>query len=296
MITTVIGSYPISIDTMDLMKHYFNREGISWKPYIREAVEDMVKAGIKLVSDGQTRDPFTNIFLRKLRGCRVRDRVEVIDEISYIEPITLEDIRYAKSLLPGGYKILGLIVGPHTLSEYVVDNYYNDKKELAFAFAKAMREEAMVLQDIVDMISIDEPSLSTSYPSYARELIEVVSRDIEIPTRMHVCGDVSSVASELVDMPVDILSHEFKATPKLFDIFKEYPSRIGFCIGSIRADDPKVETIDEIVRHIGKAITIFGENIKQIAPDCGLRYLPRGNAFQKLRNLVTATEVVYGRV
>jgi len=295
MITTVIGSYPITIDTMDLMKQYFNGEEISWKPYIREAVEDMVKAGIKLVSDGQTRDPFTNIFLRKLRGCRVRDRVEVVDEISYVEPITLEDIVYAKSLLPEGYKILGLIVGPHTLSEYVIDSYYNDKKELAFAFAEAMREEAMVLQDIVDMISIDEPFLSTSYPSYARELIESITRNIRIPTRMHVCGDVSSIAPEIIDMPVDVLSHEFKATPKLFDIFKEYPSKIGFCIGSVRADNPRAETVDEIVEHIEKAISIFGDNIKQIAPDCGLRYLPRENAFQKLRNLVTATEVVYGR-
>ena len=64
--TTVIGSYPICTDNMKLMRSYFKGEGISWKEYIKHAVDDFLQAGLDMVADGQTRDPFITIFLRKL--------------------------------------------------------------------------------------------------------------------------------------------------------------------------------------------------------------------------------------
>jgi len=292
--TTVIGSYPIHPDPVVLMRQYFRGEEVSWKPYIASAVGDMVEAGVELVSDGQTRDVFTNIFLRRIGGCRVRGRVEVVDEVYYREPITIEDIRFVKGILPSNRKLLGLIVGPHTLSEYVVDSFYNDKEELSFAFARVLREEYLLLQDVVDMISIDEPSLSTSFPSYIYDLIEYMVNGIKIPIRLHICGDVSRYVDKIVDIPrVDVLSHEFKASPGLFDVFKEYECDKGFCIGCVRSDKPEVESIDEIIEHLNKAEEVFGEKVLQVAPDCGLRYLPRESAFNKLRNMVAAAMEVY---
>ena len=81
--TTVIGSYPIEIDNYDLVKKYCNQELYSWNRYIKSAVDDMIDAGIQIVSDGQTRDPFLNIFYRKLEGCRIRERPEVIDKVRF---------------------------------------------------------------------------------------------------------------------------------------------------------------------------------------------------------------------
>ncbi len=78
----------------------------------------------------------------------------------------------------------------------------------------------------------------------------------------------------MLDIPVDILSHEFKATPKLFDHFKEYNVTKKICLGSVRSDDIRVETVDEIINHIKKGINVFDDKIVQIAPDCGLRMLP----------------------
>jgi 5-methyltetrahydropteroyltriglutamate--homocysteine methyltransferase len=95
-------------------------------------------------------------------------------------------------------------------------------------------------------------------------------------------------------MPVDILSHEFKATPKLFQSFNDFNITKKICLGSVQSDNIRIEPTDEIVDHIQKAINIFDGKIVQIAPDCGLRNLPRDIAFKKLKNLVKARDKVYG--
>jgi 5-methyltetrahydropteroyltriglutamate--homocysteine methyltransferase len=291
--TSVIGSYPADINNIDFIQNYFNGKEMSWNKYISKAVNDIVTAGIDIVSDGQTRDPFINIFTRKLNGCRIRDRTEIINKVEYKDPITVNDQIYVKNLIPNRTKLVGIIVGPHTLCESVVDLYYKDKKELAFDFAYALKQETKVLQNHVDMISIDEPFFSNSIPEYGYELIDIITNNISCPTRLHVCGDISNAVSELLEMPVDILSHEFKASPKLIDIFGEYDLSKKICLGSVRSDNIQVETVEEIIDHINKAISLFGENISQIAPDCGQRLLPINIAFKKLKNLALAKKEIF---
>jgi len=289
--TTVIGSYPITINTSNLMQSYYDGILPSWNPYIKQAVKEMTHAGINLISDGQTRDPFIHIFIRKLGGCRIRQRAEVIGPVEHISPITKEDLHYVRSILSEKVQLLGLLVGPTTLSESVVDLYYADKKQLAFDFAEAIRKEAKYIEPLVDMISIDEPFFANVFPEYAKELISHITNSLSCPTRLHACGDISSIVSELVDFPVNILSHEFKATPSLFDVFTQYPSSIGICLGSVRSDNPNIESVIEIQNHIQKGINIFDKRLKQIAPDCGLRLLPEEVAFTKLQHLVSAGEI-----
>ena len=292
--TTVIGSYPVNVDIMEYMNGYFNQTKLSWNKSIKNAVNDMINAGIDIVSDGQTRDPFVNIFARKLKGCRIRDRPEVIDKIEFAGPITVEDQKYVKSLIPKNRELIGLIAGPYTIAKSCVDFFYNDEKELAFDIAHALNKEAKLLEKHVDYISVDEPFFSVSMPEYGKELIKIVVDGLSCPTRLHACGDVSKIVPNLLDLSVDILSHEFKVSPELFDAFKEHNNKKKICLGSVRSDDTKVETVDEIVNHINKGKDIFGEQICQLAPDCGLRLLPRDIALQKLKNLVKAGEEVYG--
>ena len=292
--TTVIGSYPVNVENMEIMNGYFSQTMVSWDKYIKSAVNDMVGSGIELISDGQTRDPFVNIFTRKLKGCRIRDRTEIIDKVEFDGPITVEDQKYVRELMPKDRQLIGLITGPFTLTKSSVDLFYNDEKELAFDFAKALRQEAQLLQKHVDMISIDEPFFSMELPEYGKELIKTITKDLSCPTRLHVCGDVSKIVSDVLDMPVDILSHEFKASPKLFNAFKQHNIAKHICLGSVRSDNSRVEPVDEIVEHINKGIDVFGDKISQIAPDCGQRMLPRDAALQKLKNLVEAGEEVYG--
>jgi 5-methyltetrahydropteroyltriglutamate--homocysteine methyltransferase len=291
--TTVIGSYPIAIDTSTLMDRYFKGEPISWEEPLNEAMQDFLTAGITMIADGQTRDPFITIFARKLEGCRIRNRPEVIDTIRYKGPITLEDLHYVKQHLPPGKKLVGLLAGPHTLSQSVVDLYYHDVKDLAFDFAVALHEEARQMQGLVDMISVDEPFFCMGLPDYAREIIHEVVSGLSVPVRLHACGDVTRVLPDILELPVDILSHEFKASPQIMDAFANYRFSQDICLGCVRSDDSRVEPIEEIIEHIGRAQQVFGEHIRQLAPDCGQRLLPRDVAFQKLRHMVLAGERIH---
>lgn len=293
--TCVIGSYPVQIDTLDFAKDYFDqRENFSWAKYIKLAVTDMIEAGIDIVSDGQTRDPFIQLFARKLKGCRIRNRVEVVDKIEYSGPITIEDQKYLRTIIPKNIMIKGVITGPFTLSKSCVNLYYKDEKQMAFDFANALKKEAMLLQRHVDMISIDEPFFSNEMPEYGKELIETITEKLDCPTALHACGDVSSIIPDLIEMPVDILSHEFKASPQLLTKFKEYSFSKKICLGSVRSDNPKVESVEEIVEHAQKAIDIFGDKVIQLSPDCGQRLLPKEIAFKKLKNLAKAGEIING--
>jgi len=294
--TTVIGSYPVQPDNMAFMKNYFDQTlDTSWEKNIETAVNDMLGAGIDIITDGQTRDPMIQLFTRKLDGCRVRGRAEIINKIRYREPVTVEDQKYARSLLPKDRKLKGVITGPYTLARSCIDLYYSDEKQEAFDFASALKQEAELLQKHVDMLSMDEPFFSDSVPEYGKNLIKTVAQNISLPTALHVCGDTSKAIPDLIEMPVDILCLEFKATPKLFDVLKDYSFPQRICLGSVRSDDSRVESTEEIVEHIKKAISIFGDKIVQISPDCGQRMLSRKTAYQKLRNLVKAGEIINAR-
>ena len=293
--TCVIGSYPVQIDALDFMRDYFDqKESQSWSKYIGMAVTDMIEAGIDIISDGQTRDPFIQLFARKLKGCRVRNRVEVVDKIEYSSPITVEDQKYVRTIIPRDKMIKGVLTGPFTLTKSCVDLYYKDERKMAFDFAHALKQEAELLEKHVDMISVDEPFFSNEMPDYSGELIEIITGAISCPTVLHACGDVSPIIPKLLEMPVDILSHEFKASPQLFNGFKDYSFSQQICLGSVRSDTSNVESVEEIVNHIQKAIDIFGDRIIQVSPDCGQRLLPREIAYGKLKNLVKAGEIVNG--
>lgn len=293
--TSVIGSYPVNVSNMSLMNDYFNQKQTSWDKNIEHAVNDMVNAGVDIVSDGQTRDPFIQIFTRKLKGCRIRDRTEILDKIEYKKPITVNDQKFVKTILPKNKELIGLLTGPYTLAKSCVDMYYNDEKQIAFDFASALKKEAKNLEKHVDMISIDEPFFSNEIPEYAKELIKTITQDLTCPTRLHACGDVSNIVGALIEIPVDILSHEFKLTPQIFNAFSEYSFSQKICLGSVRSDNTKVESVEEILEHVNKGITVFEDKICQISPDCGLRMLPRDVAFKKLKNLVKAGEKINGR-
>lgn len=292
--TTVVGSYPVDIEILNHVKGYFNQKVVTWDKYIESAVKDMIDSGLDIVSDGQTRDPFVNIFTRKLKGCRLRDRTEIIGKIEYSGPITIDDQKYVKKIIPKNKKLIGLLTGPYTLTNSCVDLFYKDEKEIAFDFATALKQEAKLLEKYVDIISIDEPFFSMGIPEYGKELISIITKDISCPTRLHVCGDISNVVADILEMPVEILSHEFKASPKIFDSFEQYNIKKNICLGSVRSDKLFVEPVEDIIDHIRKGIEIFGDKITQLAPDCGQRMLPRAVAFEKLKNLVKAGEIIYG--
>ena len=63
-------------------------------------------------------------------------------------------------------------------------------------------------------------------------------------------------------------------------------------LGVLDLSDRTVETPDTVARRIRKALPFAPADRIVVAPDCGLKYLPREVAFAKMRAMVEGTAIV----
>lgn len=289
--TTVIGSYPVRLDGTEYAKAYFGEVEVhAVEDAIEQAVEKQVDAGIDIVSDGQTRGNFVNIYARNFRGVVIQDRPVVLDEMEYMGPSTVDDQMRARELLPDGVQLKGIITGPYTMAKNSVDRHYGSVEELAYAYADGLAVEAEALDDIVDYVQVDEPFFSVDYPEYGGELLEKVLGGVKKPRMLHVCGDVSHVFGKFTEFNVDVLEHEFAANPQLWDTVKEvdFDQKLG--VGVVRSDLNDVESVEEIEARMKNAVDHVDADKLLFNPDCGLRNLSPEAAFNKLKNMVAARD------
>lgn len=63
-------------------------------------------------------------------------------------------------------------------------------------------------------------------------------------------------------------------------------------VGALDLNDMNVETTDVVVARIKRALPYVKPENVIIAPDCGMKYLPRDVAFGKMRAMVEAAKVL----
>jgi len=284
LITTVVGSYPARPSNDSMARSYF-KDVDPFVESIEEAVQDQLDAGIELISDGQTRGGIVELFAENLKGYRMKRRLEIISDIEYRGPITVKDQSKLKNSLPEDIGLKGIITGPWTLVKSSYNIHYDDTKEAVMDTAEALSYEAEKLSDICDIVQIDEPYLSIEFGSCVKNAIERVFPN-NTTTKLHVCGDVSDIAEDLVELDVDILDHEFAANPQLLEIYDDISFSQRLSLGVVTTE-PRIEEVDEIKHRIDRAVEYFGSDIF-IDPDCGLRNLKTETAFKKLKNMVEA--------
>lgn len=288
LITTVVGSYPAKPSKERLSQSYHSKED-PFQESMRKAVRAQLESGVELISDGQTRRGMIDLYAQGLRGFRSKEKLEIVSEISYKDPITVEDQRTVRRIIGGSIGLKGIITGPWTLYKSSEDKHYEDKEEGAMDIAKALKEEAEKLSKMCDVVQVDEPFLSVEYPSFAKELVETVL-NVNVPTALHVCGDVSEIAEELVGYNIDILDHEFAENPDLYDVYDDLSFSQRLAVGVVTTK-PNIESMDTVKERIERALDLFGPSI-MIDPDCGLRNLEVKTAKKKLERMVEARDVI----
>ncbi|MBS3816526.1 MAG: hypothetical protein KGY76_03065 [Candidatus Thermoplasmatota archaeon] len=288
LLTTVVGSYPATPTKERLQRSRFS-DTDPFMESLEESVKAQLDSGIELVSDGQTRGTMTEIFAQDLRGYRIRDKVEIVSEVGYTGEITVGDAEEARKLLPEGTGLKGIITGPWTMVKSSSDKHYESHKEAVLDTAEALNQEAENLAKICDVVQLDEPFFSNQLPPYGKNAVEKVL-DVDVPTKLHVCGDVTAIIAELVEIDVDILDHEFAANPQLYDAYGEIENPHRMSVGAVTTE-PEVEGVETIKERIDMAYETFGPKT-MIDPDCGLRNLKEEKARAKLKNMVKARDVV----
>ncbi len=285
--TTVVGSYP-PVEGRGL-RSLLDRH----RTALETAVADQLGAGIEIISDGQVRADMVSAFAGQLPGVRDGRVIGRIEPPAH--PITVEDVRYARSKAP---YVKGILTGPTTLAHalHLDTHVYRDKEELALDLAAVLAAEARALVGAgACMVQIDEPILSTGAadPATAGEAVGLVAANLLVPVAVHACGPIQGMIDALLRYPVQILDLEFAGHPGNLEVIGSRDlgkKRIGF--GTVVSSSDEVESVETIRARVERGVEVFGPERLLIDPDCGLRMRSREAAFAKLSRMVEAVRAV----
>jgi 5-methyltetrahydropteroyltriglutamate--homocysteine methyltransferase len=283
----------------------------------RLAISDMERVGIDIVSDGeQRRESYSNRFATALDGVDIDDPGVALDRTGHENPVPrvvgpivrrhpveVRDVEFLRAHAKGRIKIT--LPGPFTMTQQAQNDYYDEPAELALAYAAAINEEARDLKAAgADVIQIDEPYLQAR-PDAAREYaIPAINRaleGIEGETALHTCFGYAAIVhdrphgysylGELSEANVEQVSLE-AAQPRLdYGVLRELDGK-HIILGVLDLGDPDVETPHVVAERIRGALAHVPAERLTIAPDCGMKYLPRETAFAKLCAMVEAARLV----
>jgi 5-methyltetrahydropteroyltriglutamate--homocysteine methyltransferase len=285
--TTVVGSYPVVKGSG--LRSLFDPLHTA----VERAVDDQIKAGIDIISDGQVRGDMIQVFASKLPGIKGQEVIGQVQPAS--GAITVGDTKYALTKAP---KVKGIVTGPTTLAHglHIDTPMYRNKEELALDLAAALIPEAKALEAAgIALLQIDEPMFSTGMADLdiGKQAIGRITAALHVPTCMHVCGNLGNVIDEILKFNVNVLDFEFANNPANLDLLsrRDLTGRmIGY--GCVDSTTDHVESVAEIRKRIEKGIDIFDPRIMLLDPDCGMRMRSREAAYHKLKNLADAAKEV----
>ena len=295
------------------------------EPYLEEAqddatrlaVSDMERAGIDVVTDGEMRrESYSNRFATALDGVDLDqpgvaiDRTghpnpvpRVVGEIRRTRPVELRDVQFLRSLTSRRIKIT--VPGPFTMTQQAQDDFYGDERALALAYAAAVNDELRDLKAAgADVVQIDEPYLQArpeAARAYAVEAIDRALEGIDGDTVLHTCFGYAHVVHDkpdgypfLRELDACRATHlSLEAAQPGLDaaILNDVPGK-SILFGVLDLGDEEVETPETVAARIERALAVVGGDRLVVAPDCGMKYLPRERALRKLGAMVAGAELV----
>jgi 5-methyltetrahydropteroyltriglutamate--homocysteine methyltransferase len=283
----------------------------------RLAVGDMELAGVDVITDGEMRrESYSNRFATALEGVDLSepgvalDRTghenpvpRVVSAIQRTRPVEVRDVEFLRSIT--GRRIKITVPGPFTMTQQAQNDHYDDDRSLALAYAEAVNEELRDLKAAgADVLQIDEPYLQAR-PEPAREYaVEAIDRaldGIEGETVLHTCFGYANIVHErpsgypflreLNDCMATHLSLEAAQTNLDPEVLRDVPDKV-IVLGVLDLGSSEVETPDVVAERIRRALTVVPPERLVVAPDCGMKYLPRARAFRKLEAMVAGARLV----
>ncbi len=282
------------------------------------AIRDQERAGVDIVTDGEMRrESYSNRFATALSGIdldrpgtvvsRAGHQVpvpRVVGEIRRLRPVEVRDLTFLRANTDRAVKIT--VPGPFTMSQQAQNDFYATDAEMALAYADAVNAEVRDLFAAgADVVQIDEPYMQAR-PDEARAWgVDALARaldGISGTTAVHICFGYGMVVKgrpeggyaflhELLQTPVGQISVE-AAQPGLDPSVLAPLRDRTIILGVLDLSTADVETPEVVAERIRRALPHVDVERLVIAPDCGLKYLPRAAAFGKLCAMVEGTRRV----
>src|SRR5947199_5842201 len=192
------------------------------------------------------------------------------------------------------------------MSQQAQNDHYKDEADLAMALAVAVNEE---IKDLfaagADIVQIDEPYLQARAEKAKLFALPAINRALEGiagPTALHTCFGYAHIVHDrpngypflepLADVDVRQISIESAQQKVDLGVLRSMGAKTVI-VGVIDlSDESPVEDVETLVRRIRNALQFVAPERLILAPDCGMKYLPREKAFGKLSALARAAERV----
>jgi 5-methyltetrahydropteroyltriglutamate--homocysteine methyltransferase len=281
------------------------------------AIRDQERAGLDIITDGEMRrESYSNRFATALDGVDIDnpgtalDRSghpnpvpRVVGEIRRRHPVQLRDLEVLKANTDRPVKMT--VPGPFTMSQQAQNDFYDSEESTALGYAAAVNEEIKDLHAAgADIVQIDEPYMQAR-PEKARAFgLTAVARalhGVTGTTALHICFGYAAIIHErpsgysflpeLAAAPVDQISIETAQSNLDTSVLEKLPGKT-IILGVLDLSTPEVERAETVAARIRRALPHVPADRIVVAPDCGLKYLPRDAAFGKMRAMVEGAALV----
>jgi 5-methyltetrahydropteroyltriglutamate--homocysteine methyltransferase len=281
------------------------------------AIRDQERAGLDIVTDGEMRrESYSNRFATALDGVDIDnpgtalDRSghpnpvpRVVGKVRRKHPVEVDDVTFLRANTDRVIKMT--VPGPFTMSQQAQNDFYKDEGEMAHDYAAAINSE---IKDLfaagADIVQIDEPYMQAR-PEKARQFglaaFNAALDGVNGTTAVHVCFGYAAIIHvrpsgysflpEFAESRIKQVSIE-TAQSGLDCAVLEKLSGKTIILGTLDLSDLAVETPETVAARIRRALPFVPAERIVVAPDCGLKYLPRTVAYAKMRAMVEGAAIV----
>ena len=295
------------------------------EPWLAQAQDDATilairaqeEAGLDIITDGEIRrESYSNRFATALEGVDIdnpgegKDRSghpillpRIAGKVRRRGPVEVDDVRFLREHTKRKIKIT--VPGPFTMSEQAKNEFYETGEAAAMDYAVAVNEE---IRDLfaagADIVQIDEPWMQAR-PEKARAYgLKALNRALEGvtgTTAVHICFGYAAVIHQKPSgysfLPefAGCACHQVSieaAQPNLDCSVLNALKNKKILLGCIDLSDMNVESPQKVVERVKRALPYVAKENVILAPDCGMKYLPREVAFGKVRAMVQAAKLL----
>jgi 5-methyltetrahydropteroyltriglutamate--homocysteine methyltransferase len=296
------------------------------EPYLAEAQNDATvlairmqeDAGLDIVTDGEIRrESYSNRFATALEGVDLDNPGTALDRSGHPNPVPrvvgtirrkhavqVDDLKFLQAHTGKHVKVT--VPGPFTMAQQAQIDFYGGSREAAaMDYAKAVNAE---IRDLfaagADVVQIDEPYMQAR-PEEARafglKALNQALDGVTGTTAVHICFGYAAIIhsrpsgysflGELAGCHCRQVSVETAQSNLDCSALTPLAGK-KILLGVLDLADQNVEKPETVAARIRRALPyVAAENII-LAPDCGMKYLPRETAIGKLKAMVAGAAIM----
>ena len=281
------------------------------------AIRDQERAGLDIITDGEMRrESYSNRFATALDGVDLDNPGMALDRSGEPNPVPrvvgpivrrhaveTRDVKFLRENTDRQIKIT--VPGPFTMAQQAQNDFYDEEAEMAHDYAVAVNAE---MKDLfaagADFVQIDEPYMQArpeKARAYGLDALRTALDGVEGRTALHICFGYAaliherpegySFLPELAGCNVQQISIETAQSKLDCSVLEKLPGKT-IILGVLDLSTHEVETPQTVAARIRRALPHVPAERLIVAPDCGLKYLPREVAFGKMKAMADGARIV----